>query len=766
MDEKAAASLANEWFKAFCLALRNVGLYSPAHPRGRESAERAFERLQEMLTLRGEIVLARSEGRVFVGELNLERDRLLSRQIADVMSARGIDCLVILPEITRQDHLGLLRSLLLAPEKVHERGGFNRVLEEEGVRSVRVERQQLDRAGSDADSLRHAALVELLARFRATPAGSLPSSNATPIATTIVSSDPEDLGRALESAARQARQAGGPAAVAAFVAATLEALADRAFAERVLGREEILRDVGLAVVGCAPETQVPLFFEHGGPRSANRHVADAIEALSPVAMGDLMALHYPRVLGDYRQLSKMLNRTSAWRGRRADALAVAEREMARLGIGQEEYQELVARLFWTELDDDRRLALLHKNDYLWRADSDLVEIALTSLLEAGRTEDAARLVARLLEGLSSPDAAVRRKVAGDVSAVVRAVEKAGRGREALRGIARGLILRLALERDDDVAARMVAGLADLFAAHARAAEFGLAIEILRDADRLRASLDPFAAGRGRLLAAALEASIDAETSALLTRAALETSGPNVAIAVEILSRTSVPRLVNDLAEEKNRPRRAKLIGLLKEIATSSWRPFSAALDDPRWYLVRNIVSILGEVAENGVLPEILRASSHQDARVRKEAVRVLAHFRAPESERTILSALADGDQRVRIAAIHALSTLQGSGAANALTKLCEKSPPYQAVTGEMREEAILGLARSGSPEAFAVLARLLGKKGILGRGEALEIRVAAARALGTVGTPAAMALLAELARKDSRELVREAAALAMQRRNG
>jgi HEAT repeat protein len=766
VDGTAAASLANDWLKEFCFALRNVGLYSPVHPRARASVDRAFERLQAMLALRGEIVLARSEGRAFVGEFFLDRDRLLSRQITDVMSARGIDCIAFLPEITGQDHLGLLRSLLLAPERIQERGGFDRVLEEEGVRSVQIDRQQLVRAGSDAESLRYAALVELLARFRATPASSLAGPDATPIATTVVSGDPDALGRALVSAARDARQAGSPVAIAAFVAATLEALADRAIAERVRDREEILGSVGLAVVGCAPETHVPLFVEHGGPRSAYKHVAEAIQSLEPAAIGDLVALHYPRVIGDYHPLSEMLNRTSAWRGRRADALAAAAGKLARLGVGQEEYRELVARLLWTELDDDRRLALLHRNDYLWRADSELVGIALTSLLDAGRTEDAAHLVERLLQGLSSPDATVRRRVAGDVSAIVEAVERAGGGREALRGIAQSLIVRLAVERDDDVADRIVAGLAGLFAARIHAAEYGLAIEILRDADRLSDSRDPSAGVRGCLLAAALAAAIDAETSASLTRVALDETSPLVANAVEILSRTSVPQVVQDLAEEESRPRRARLIGLLKEIAARSWRPLLAVLDDPRWYVVRNVVSILGEVADDEALPEMLRASCHHDARVRKEAVRALARFGAPESERRILSALADGDRRVRIAAVHALSALQGNDASDALVKLCEKSPPYQAVTEEVRQEAILGLARSGSSEAYAVLARLLGKKGILGRGETVEVRVAAARALGSVGTPDAIALLAELARKDSRERVREAAALALQRRDG
>jgi HEAT repeat protein len=767
MDGQVAASLANDWLKDFCLALRNIGLYSPEHPRGRESVDRAYERLRRMLDERGEIVLARSESRIFLGEHILDRDRLLSRQVVDTLSARGIDSISFLPEITCADHLGLLRCLLLAPDKIQERGGFDQVLEDEGVQSVQVDRARFVRASSDADSLRQAALVDLLTRLRATPPGAPAGPEGTSTATAVFSGDPDDLGRALESAAREARQAGNVATLAGFVAGTLEALAGRAIDERDRGRQEILEDIGRAVIGCAPETQVLLFSEHAGPRSAHRHVAEAIEALAPAAVGDLMALHYPRVHGDYRPLARMLNRTSAWRGRRADALAAAEREFARLGVGAEEYRELVTRLLWTEMDDDRRLALLHRNDYLWRADSAHVEIALTSLLDAGRTEDASRLVDKLLQGLASPDAAVRRRVAGDVPGVVRVVETAGKGNEALRGIPRALLDRLVDERDEEVAARMAAGLASVAAASVREGEFGAALEIMREADRLGAARDPAASARGKLLAAALAGSIDAAARGRLLDAAIEGTCTGAADAVEILSKTCVRHVLEALAQEDHRPRRARLINLLKDMARRTWLPFVGALDDPRWYLVRNVVSILGEVADESVLPELFRVASHEDARVRKEAVRAISRFGKPECERKILAALEDDNPRVQIAAVPALSGFPGSGGASGvLTKLCERSQPYDAAPLGVRQEAILGLARSGSPEAYQVLAKLLGRKGILGRTEPTEVRVTAARALGSVGTAEATALLTDLARKDPRERVREAAALALQHREG
>lgn len=42
MDAAQRRNLANDWLKDFCLALKNVSLYSEQHARGREYLDRAF----------------------------------------------------------------------------------------------------------------------------------------------------------------------------------------------------------------------------------------------------------------------------------------------------------------------------------------------------------------------------------------------------------------------------------------------------------------------------------------------------------------------------------------------------------------------------------------------------------------------------------------------------------------------------------------------------------------------------------------------------
>ncbi len=55
------------------------------------------------------------------------------------------------------------------------------------------------------------------------------------------------------------------------------------------------------------------------------------------------------------------------------------------------------------------------------------------------------------------------------------------------------------------------------------------------------------------------------------------------------------------------------------------------LTDPRWYFVRNLCFILGEIGFRGAAPGLVRVLQHTDSRVRKEAVLALGKLKAPEA---------------------------------------------------------------------------------------------------------------------------------------
>src|SRR5678815_5208316 len=79
------------------------------------------------------------------------------------------------------------------------------------------------------------------------------------------------------------------------------------------------------------------------------------------------------------------------------------------------------------------------------------------------------------------------------------------------------------------------------------------------------------------------------------------------------------------------------------------------LGDTRWYVIRNIVYVLGRIAHQGVERALDRALHHEDVRVRKEAVRALGNIESPTSRAYLVSAFRDLDAGVRIQAAMTLA---------------------------------------------------------------------------------------------------------------
>lgn len=130
--------------------------------------------------------------------------------------------------------------------------------------------------------------------------------------------------------------------------------------------------------------------------------------------------------------------------------------------------------------------------------------------------------------------------------------------------------------------------------------------------------------------------------------------------------------------------------------------------EERWFVVRNLLHMLGELPE---LPAGLDPSDyagHADARVRREALRIL--FRDPRSrERAIATALSDDDERnVRLGLTAALDGCPPSAMSLVVSRLAE------GFGAETHTLAVRVLAATGQPQARrALLAIATPRKGLL-----------------------------------------------------
>jgi HEAT repeat protein len=177
--------------------------------------------------------------------------------------------------------------------------------------------------------------------------------------------------------------------------------------------------------------------------------------------------------------------------------------------------------------------------------------------------------------------------------------------------------------------------------------------------------------------------------------------------------------------------------------------------DERWFVVRNMVGILGEIRSADAIEHFARTIRHPDVRVRRETVIALSKFGGEEAVQQLTIGLNDAEPTLRSAAALGLGLTKAPTAVAALMKRLGEETDQETVI-----EVIRALGRIGDPRAVPVLAERASGGSLFSR-TPLAVRVEAIRALGDVGGEGARAVLQRQMR-DRHEAVREAALKACQ----
>jgi len=115
-------------------------------------------------------------------------------------------------------------------------------------------------------------------------------------------------------------------------------------------------------------------------------------------------------------------------------------------------------------------------------------------------------------------------------------------------------------------------------------------------------------------------------------------------------------LVELLGSEEDRGRRRGLNVMVAEVSRDNPARVVAHLDDPRWYLVRNLVIVLSRCRQPEVIRDVLPLASHPEPRVRREALRAIYSLARHTDISPFMAGLADPDDSVRTAAATILRT--------------------------------------------------------------------------------------------------------------
>lgn len=203
--------------------------------------------------------------------------------------------------------------------------------------------------------------------------------------------------------------------------------------------------------------------------------------------------------------------------------------------------------------------------------------------------------------------------------------------------------------------------------------------------------------------------------------------------LDSLGALAIEPLLEQLAEEPDMGVRKSIVDLLSSMALKFISELGDHVSDPRWYVVRNVVSILGSTRASAVLPYLERVVRHPEPRVRREVIRSLSAVPDRFAHQMLASSLMDEDaQNVQLAARY----LGAAGVTTAVPMLEEVARGEGRGNRDVgpRVEAIEALGRMGALQATGTLEALAGKRSILGAAKAREIRAAAESALARIRT--------------------------------
>jgi hypothetical protein len=226
----------------------------------------------------------------------------------------------------------------------------------------------------------------------------------------------------------------------------------------------------------------------------------------------------------------------------------------------------------------------------------------------------------------------------------------------------------------------------------------------------------------------------------------------------LLQRNSIPHLCELLGNLSGSKPRRIICDALSKVGRNGIELMTPFLRDDRWYLVRNIVYILGRIGRKETIQYIGKALRHEDMRVRREALQALGLIGGPEAMQYMVQSLDDPDIKIRGIATLNLGRMGEEAVAPLMKRMGSKEFYKRDLTEIKSYFKAIGMIRSDHP--IPLLYSLLERKKWFGRAKADEIRGCAIDTLIRIGTEEAREVL-EMGTKSSDESLREACGRAL-----
>jgi len=225
--------------------------------------------------------------------------------------------------------------------------------------------------------------------------------------------------------------------------------------------------------------------------------------------------------------------------------------------------------------------------------------------------------------------------------------------------------------------------------------------------------------------------------------------------IKIIGEDAMEPVLGKLIESENAFERRSLIQLMISFGDHARIPVESHLSDDRWYVVRNMITILGHLGNERSLGPLMRIINHDEVRIRREVIHALTKIGGKQVTIFLLKLLEDAEPQQAIIIINALGVLGDTMATKPLVEIARKRDILYR-NYELRKEAINNLGRLKSQESIDTLGKILLKGEFLGGLRNEDLRISAAKALTRIGGDEAVAYLVSATKKRDRTIRRAA----------
>jgi len=225
--------------------------------------------------------------------------------------------------------------------------------------------------------------------------------------------------------------------------------------------------------------------------------------------------------------------------------------------------------------------------------------------------------------------------------------------------------------------------------------------------------------------------------------------------LSLLSRNTIPHLVDMLGELENFATRSMVCTVLESWGEKSIEFLSKGVYDRRWYVVRNIVGVLGRIGSPLAIPYLKKTIGHEDLRVRKQTLEALSRIKGEEATSILLGILEDPEEKLRVRAARFLGERPSQEAFEFISNLVIRKD-FRDKNQEEKKILLEALAHIGKDKAVDLLKKLILKRAWFKKEKQKESSYLALKALASVNTSSSLEALKELSSSGNRKTSQQA----------